>query len=167
MKSKITKISLFSGLILILILWSVGGQNSTSGAIINCPLKPAEMLRTFGSCPNCTLGEDEQTECDHDSCPGCEEGTTICHNKYIGTGNWFGTCKSTGINDGTCLEGEMIDCAYEHYCPKESGPTSPRSCDEGSCIIPPSGGTDCVECSDGSRTRKSPSQQRDDTCTCG
>lgn len=129
-------------------------------------LSDQEMAELFGKegCEPCTLGEAEPVQgCLTGSCPPCVSFTQ-CFTAYYPSGEYVYTCVNTGIEDGYCLEGELIDCKRRYYCEINGSWYPDRHCN-GYCKTP-AAKMGCVNCKKGDPWWPM-EQQRDWTCACG
>jgi len=135
--------------------------SGTAKSNMNRALSQEEMMGAFGSaCNGCTLGADTQT-CNPSGCPSCRN-LTLCGTAQYPSGNYVYLCNTVGgIEDGTCWQGEELDCTAVHGCSTD-GPWPSRNCDV-NCGH--TGSNNCVECSKGTFIRNETSYTY--TCVCG
>ncbi len=148
---KYRKLTYLASLFVIAFLLTIVAKYSIQSAKAG-NLSIAEMEKTFGSCYNCIVGQDVQTDCDDSGCPGCQMNSSCsspAKAKY-GTGKYYMTCKSGSGNNGTCWENPtLVHCTSTYWCQATGEAHSPRICEDGSCVIPETGGSTCRECEKG------------------
>ncbi len=166
MRLTIGTIGLLVGLA-VLAATGTAGRHDTTAMDTDRMLTQREMAQSFGKeCP-CTLGQDESVrDCLEGQCPTCTDFYNCMHAEYP-EGNYVYSCKNTGIADGSCYEGELIDCKRDYWCAINGTWYPDRHCPNaltGFCQTPasPEG---CCNCVKGS-PRGPVQQQRDWSCAC-
>jgi hypothetical protein len=126
------------------------GRHDTTAMGTDRMLTQREMAQSFGKgCP-CTLGQDEQVkDCLEGQCWTCIN-LDMCLSKDYPEGNYIYTCKNTGITDGSCYQGDLIDCKRRYACDINGIWYSDRNCRNvltGFCQTPASyyGCCNCVK----------------------
>ncbi len=137
-------------------------------------LSDQEMVQTFGkSCTPCTLGEDVVVaEClNEGECNACN-GQTVkvtarCGSEEYPEGNYIYTCKDTGVTDGHCYEGQLIDCKREYDCDINGSWYEDYFCENSGhlCKDEGTGTPGCVNCEKGD-PKGDAEDQRDWVCSC-
>lgn len=147
MKSKRFKISLFSGLVIVLVLCIICSEMSFSKSNMNRALTHAEMMRAFGSC-DCTH-TIPRYDCEDEDCAGCSPhestGDGWCPDVSNGTGNSRDICDSESTPDGVCKENGNVKCLQYQVCDTDGMWSSNMKCStvSGNCT---NGSEGCVEC---------------------